>query len=144
LIQSAVSAGAQGVLVARVDLDAFIPLSEQLNKKGIAVVTTDGPIHNGPRLAHFSTDGMTVGKEIGTLLIEGLQKSGKPKPWYVVGFAGLPGTYDGMTRIEGALAVMNSLISSGDIILVSTEIANFDRQLAMQKMQGILTKNQKI
>lgn len=144
LIQSAVSAGAQGVLVARVDLDAFLPLARQLDAKAVAIVTTDGPVSNGPRLAHFAADDMALGKELGTLLMEGLAKSGKPKPWYIVAFAGLPGTYAGMTRVEGALAAMSASIAKGDIVMGSTQIANFDRQTAFEKMQAILTNNHKI
>jgi ribose transport system substrate-binding protein len=144
LIQSGVAAGARGVLVSRVDLDAFVPLARQLDERGVAIITTDGPIYNGARMAHFSVDDMVLGKEMGALLLEGLEKSGKQKPWNIVAFAGLPGTYSGMTRVEGALAAMKDAISKGDVKLVSTEIANFDRQTAMEKMQGILTKNHKI
>jgi len=144
LIQSAVAAGANGILVARVDLDAFVPLATELSEKGIAIVTTDGPVHYGPRIAHFAADDMELGRELAKALIEGLEKSGKPKPWNVVGFAGLPGTYAGLTRIEGALSVLNPMISSGDVVLLTTEIANFDRQLGMQKMEALLGKYSKV
>lgn len=144
LIQSAVAAGANGILVARVDLDAFVPLATELSEKGIAIVTTDGPVHYGPRIAHFAADDMELGREVAKALIEGLEKSGKPKPWNVVGFAGLPGTYAGLTRIEGALSILNPLISKGDVVLLATEIANFDRQLGMQKMEALLGKFSKV
>lgn len=144
LIEAAVAAGAKGVLVARVDLDAFVPLSQKLTQQGIAVVTTDGPVHTGPRLAHLSSDDMKVGQAIGKALLEGLEKSGKPKPWKIVAFAGLPGTYAGMVRIEGALSILNPLIQKGEIKLVSTEIANFDRELGMKKMEAILARTHEI
>jgi len=143
-IKAAISAGANGVIAARVDLDVFGELANELSKENISLVTTDGPVGSGPRVAHFGCDAMQIGNAMGEGLIEALEKSGKEKPWKIVAFAGLPGTYDGMLRIEGAMSAINSLVNDGEIEVLEIIVANFDRGIAMQKMQAMLSIYPKI
>lgn len=139
LIEGAVAGGADGVIVARVDLDAFVPWAKRVAGLGVPIVTTDGPFHRGPRLAHFSTDDVDMGRILAKEMLEALENSGKPKPWHLVVFAGLPGTYAGTLRPDGAMAVLRPYIDRGDVV-VTYEIANFARELAMKKMQAIIAK----
>jgi len=139
LIESAVTGGADGVIVARVNLDAFVPCANRINKLGVAIVSTDGPFHRGPRLAHFTTDAMDIGKILGREILEVLENSGKVKPWNIVVLAGLPGTYDGTIRTDGAMASLQPYIDKGEINIIY-EIANFSRSLALTKMSAILSK----
>ena len=144
LIQAAVSAGANAAIFAVVDVQGAIPLLDQLGAKGIPVVTTDGPAGVGPRLAHFASSDMALGEEEGNALMAGLAQAKIAKPWRIVTFAGLPGTYSGMTRVEGAVDAMEPLIQKHQIILVANEIANFDRSTAFQQMQALLTTTRDI
>jgi len=139
LIEGAVAGGADGVIVARVDLDAFVSWAKRVANFGVPIVTTDGPFHQGPRLAHFWADDVDMGRILAREMLKVLENSGKPKPWRLVVFAGLPGTYSGTLRPDGAMAILRPYIDSGDVV-VTYEIANFARELAMKKMQAILAK----
>lgn len=139
LIESSVAGGANGVIVARVDLDAFVPYAEELFKRGVPVVTTDGPFHRGPRLAHFSSDDVSIGKIQAKKMLQALEQSGKPKPWKLVIFAGAPGTYAGTLRPDGALSELRPYINKGEVQIIY-EIANFSRSEALTKMQAILAR----
>jgi len=138
-IRSGITQGMDGAVICRVDLYASESILEECAEEGVAVVTTDGPPHKGPRVAHLASDDIKCGELIAQALIEGLKKSGKPKPWKIVHFEGLPGTIAAGLRKEGVYRVLNPFVANGDVIIVADEVANFDRTLAKQKMEAILS-----
>ncbi|MBV9004982.1 MAG: sugar ABC transporter substrate-binding protein [Solirubrobacterales bacterium] len=101
-LNSAVSAGANGVGVSLVDLTAFnAPVSKALSS-GIPVVAYNADAPTNPRLAYIGQDLYLSGQEMGTH-IANLVPSGD-----VALFIATPGALNIQPRINGALATLKS------------------------------------
>ncbi len=101
-INSAVSAGVNGIAVSLVDLHAFnAPVQAALNA-GIPTIAYNADAATNPRLAYIGQDLYVSGQEMGKKII-GLVPSGD-----VALFIATPGALNIQPRIDGALATLKS------------------------------------
>ncbi len=101
-LNSAVSAGANGIAVSLVDKTAFnSPVSKALSA-GIPVVAYNADVPTNPRLAYIGQDLFVSGQRMGDH-IAGLVPSGD-----VALFIATPGSLNIQPRIDGALATLKA------------------------------------
>jgi simple sugar transport system substrate-binding protein len=101
-VNSAVSAGVNGIAVSLVDLHAFnAPVQAALNA-GIPTIAYNADAATNPRLAYIGQDLYVSGQEMGKKII-GLVPSGD-----VALFIATPGALNIQPRIDGALATLKS------------------------------------
>jgi simple sugar transport system substrate-binding protein len=101
-MQTAITAGVNGIGVSLVDLHAFIKPTTSALSAGIPVVAYNADAANNPRLAYIGQDLYVSGQEMGAH-IAALVPSGD-----VVLFIATPGSLNIQPRIDGALATLKS------------------------------------
>jgi ABC-type sugar transport system, periplasmic component len=110
-LNSAVTAGVDGIAVSLVDLQAFNKPVQSALDKGIPVVGYNADAADNPRLAYIGQDLFVSGQEMGKRIIS-LVPSGA-----VALFIATPGSLNIQPRIDGAL---DSIEKSGKSITTDT------------------------
>lgn len=121
--------------------EALVPAVVSASAAGIPVLTTDrdvAPAAHPQRLCFIATDNVAAGALESDELVEALTAAGRPKPWKIVVFFGIPGSTSGEDRKRGHLLVLDELEAKGEVEYVAQEVADFDRAKAMEKMTSIL------
>jgi simple sugar transport system substrate-binding protein len=99
-LNTAVSAGVDGIAVALVDLTAFNEPVEKALKAGIPVVSYNADAKDNKRLCYIGQDLFLSGKALGERIV-GLVTEGE-----VVGFIATPGQLNIQPRLDGAAAAI--------------------------------------
>ena len=99
-LNTAVSAGVDGIAVSLVDLTAFNEPVEKALKAGIPVVSYNADAKGNKRLCYIGQDLFLSGKGLGERIVE-LVTEGE-----VVGFIATPGQLNIQPRLDGAAAAI--------------------------------------
>ncbi|MCG5212596.1 sugar ABC transporter substrate-binding protein [Streptosporangium sp. KLBMP 9127] len=132
-VQSFVSQGVKGVVVAPQDTAAVAPTLQQLNAKKIPVVMVDTRPEQGDAFMVVRADNRAYGEKACRFLGEKLAKKGK-----VVMLQGDLASINGRDRTEAFNECMKTNYPE---IKVFGEATNWDGAVASQKLQTVMTAN---
>jgi putative multiple sugar transport system substrate-binding protein len=145
-VENMVTKGDKMLVIAAVNATAFGDVLGQAEDSDIPVISYDRLILDSDAVDYYATfDNVKVGIEQGTSLLEGLQATG-PGPYNVELFAGSPDDNNTKYFFQGAMSVLQPMIDSGDINIVSGQtdldqisILRWDAATAQQRMEDLLT-----
>lgn len=144
-----VTRGNQVMVVASIDGTALAGVLKEAKEAGIPVIAYDRLLRSTEAVDYYTTfDNLKVGELQANSLVEGLEASGKPKPWNVELFAGSPDDNNATFFYDGAMKVLQPMIDSGDIVIPSAETdfktvatLRWDAAVAKKRMENLLTKS---
>ena len=145
-VENMVTKGDTMLVIAAINATAFGDVLGQAEDADIPVISYDRLILDSDAVDYYATfDNVKVGIEQGTSLLEGLQATG-PGPYNVELFAGSPDDNNTKYFFEGAMSVLQPMIDSGDLKVVSGQtdldqisILRWDGATAQQRMEDLLT-----
>lgn len=132
LIEDAIAAKVDGIIITPADSNAIIPGIEKANAAGIPVSTPNTKAFGGDVLNWAGIQNYDVGCALGELLAESLDYKGN-----VVLLEGIPGSSTSIDRING---YTDTLKKYPDITILTTQTANFTRAEGMSVMENLLQK----
>jgi len=139
-IQTAITAGANVILINPVAPSAEVPYLEQAEQKGITVITLDRDTPTpSARLCYIGSNNTALGIMDAEALIYFLRMSGKQPPWKVVVIEGPPETGVGLMRNNAILSVLEPFVNNGTIQIVSEQNGQFSDSVAFSIMQSVIS-----
>jgi ribose transport system substrate-binding protein len=139
-IQSAISAGADVILINPVASDAVVPYLKQAESRGIVVITLDRDTTDpSARLSFIGSNNTALGIIEANALISYLRSSGKSPPWRVVVIEGPPETGVGLLRNNAILSVLQPYVNNGTVQIVSEQNGQFSDSVAFSIMQSVIS-----
>lgn len=137
-IQTAVSAGAKGIILNPVDT-SVTQAAQQATSQGVPVVTIDRDVSSpAARVAFIGDNDTQLGEQETTSCLQGLSKSGMPKPWHVAILQGTLGASTAVDRVAGTETALKPYISDGSVKVVLNQSANFDTGTAQSVVSSLL------
>ncbi len=148
-VNDMVTRGNQVMVVASIDGTALAGVLKEAKEAGIPVIAYDRLLRSTEAVDYYTTfDNAKVGELQATSLVQGLEASGKPKPWNVELFAGSPDDNNATFFFDGAMKVLQPMIDSGEIVIPSGETdfktvatLRWDAAVAKKRMENVLTKS---
>lgn len=134
-VQNLVTQQVDAILVNPVDSDAIVPAIEAANQANVPVLALDRAASGGEVVTLIASDNVEGGRIAARELIE-LVGSGP-----VAQLEGVPGTSAARDRGRGFQEVIDG---QGNVNLVASQPANFDRAQALNVTQNILQANPEI
>jgi len=135
-IENLITKKPDAIIIDTCDSDAIVSSVEACNEAGIPVFTMDRQSNGGEVISHIGYDAIKSGKIAGQYIVDMLGGNGK-----IVEIQGIMGTNVAQNRSAG----FNEIISANpDMEIVSTQVADFDREKAMSVMENILQANPEI
>ena len=134
------------LVIAAIDGTALGEVLTQAEDLDIPVISYDRLIRDSEAVDYYSTfDNFKVGVLQGESLVDGLKAKGKP-PYNIELFAGSPDDNNATFFFEGAMSVLQPMIDSGDMKVVSGQtdfeqvaILRWDPATAQKRMEDLLT-----
>ncbi len=117
-------------LINPTDSDAVVSAIRAANRAEVPVVTLDRGATGGDVLSHVASDNVQGGMMAGELIVKTLGGSGK-----VVELQGVAGTSAARDRGEG---FNNAIDAASGIVVVASQVADFDRTKGLNVMENIL------
>ena len=147
-IENMITKGADVLVIAAVDGSTLSATLDQAGKDGVKVIAYDRLLVNTEAVSYYATfDNFLVGVQQASSLVEGLKANGDG-PYNVELFAGSPDDTNSFYFFNGAMSVLQPMIDSGDIVVVSGQMTQeevgtlrWDGAVAQQRMDGILAAN---
>jgi len=118
------------MLINPTDSDAVVSAIRAANRAEVPVVTLDRGATGGNVMSHVASDNVQGGMMAGELIVKTLGGSGK-----VVELQGVAGTSAARDRGEG---FNNAVDAASGIIVVASQVADFDRTKGLNVMENIL------
>ena len=118
------------MLINPTDSDAVVSAIRAANRAEVPVVTLDRGATGGNVLSHVASDNVQGGMMAGELIVKTLGDSGK-----VVELQGVAGTSAARDRGEG---FNNAIDAASGIVVVASQVADFDRTKGLNVMENIL------
>ena len=145
-LENMVTAEPEALVIAAIDGTALGEVLDQAEELEIPIIAYDRLIRDSPTVDYYTTfDNEKVGVLQAESLVEGLEKTGPP-PYNVELFAGSPDDNNATFFWEGAMSVLQPMIDSGDMNVVSGQtefeqaaILRWDPATAQKRMEDILT-----
>lgn len=143
-IDSAVAAGAQGIILNAIDA-SVTQATLKATHKGIPVVTIDRDVSTPKaRFAFIGDNDFKLGQQEAVSCLQGMQAAGLPKPWHVVVLEGTLGASTAVDRLSGTEAELKPLEANGSVQVVLNQSANFDTGTAQTLMSSFLARSTNI
>jgi putative multiple sugar transport system substrate-binding protein len=147
-VENMVTKGEKILVVAAIDGTALGDVLKTAKDSDIPVISYDRLIRDTDAVDYYTTfDNEKVGVLQATSLVNGLKARGKA-PYNVELFAGSPDDNNATFFWNGAMKVLQPMIDSGDIKVVSGQtkfdqaaILRWDPATAQKRMEDILTKS---
>ncbi|MBO0805095.1 MAG: sugar ABC transporter substrate-binding protein, partial [Nocardiopsaceae bacterium] len=140
-IQTAVAAGAKGIILNAVDT-SVTQAAQHATSQGVPVVTIDRDISDpSARVAFIGDDDTRLGEQEATSCLSGLSASGLPKPWHVAILQGTLGATTATDRASGTKSALKHDIRDGTVKVVLDQSANFDTGTAQQTISSLLASH---
>lgn len=130
LIEDAIAAGVDAILIAPADSQAIVPGIEKANEAGIPVATPNTKSFGGEVLAWTGVENYEVGYGLGEKLAESINYEGN-----VVILEGVPGSSTSTERVQG---YNDALAQYPDIKIIASQTANYKRDEGMTVMENLL------
>lgn len=147
-VENMVTKGSTVLVIAAIDGTALGDVLQTAQDSDIPVIAYDRLIRDSDAVDYYATfDNEKVGKLQAESLVEGLKARGDG-PYNVELFAGSPDDNNATFFWNGAMGVLQPMIDSGDINVVSGQtdfeqaaILRWDPATAQKRMEDILTKS---
>jgi putative multiple sugar transport system substrate-binding protein len=149
-IENMVTKGAKVLIIAAVDGTTLSDVLQKARDAGIKVFAYDRLISKTENVDYYTTfDNFGVGVLQGNSLIAGLkERFPSVKPWNVELFGGSPDDTNAFYFYDGAMSVIQPLIDSGEIAIVSGQMGmdkvgtlRWDGAVAQARMDNLLSAN---
>lgn len=135
-IENLVTKKPDAIIIDTCDSDAIVSSIEMCNDANIPVFTMDRQANGGIVVAHIGYDAIKSGKLAGQYLVDQLNGEGK-----IVELQGIMGTNVAQNRSKGFYEIMDA---NPDMVVVASQVADFDRAKAMSVTENILQANKEI
>jgi len=144
-IETAIGKGYSAFLVNPIQLQSAEPALRKAKDAGIPVITVDrDTADKSLRMVFVGTDNVKAAEVEAQIFISMLQASGKPKPWKIVMLQGTAGASTAEDRKKGFHNVIDPLVSRGDVVVVYEDYADFRSDVALSKVESVLSKTRDI
>jgi putative multiple sugar transport system substrate-binding protein len=149
-IENMVTKGAKVLIIAAIDGSTLSDILKKAHEAGAKVFAYDRLITKTGDVDYYTTfDNFGVGVLQGNSLIKGLkERFPSVKPWNVELFGGSPDDTNAFYFYDGAMSVLQPLIDSGDIVIVSGQMGmdkvgtlRWDGAVAQARMDNLLSAN---
>ena len=149
-IENMVTKGAKVLIIAAIDGSTLSDILKKAQEAGAKVFAYDRLITKTGDVDYYTTfDNFGVGVLQGTSLIAGLkERFAGVKPWNVELFGGSPDDTNAFYFYDGAMSVIQPLIDSGDVAIVSGQMGmdkvgtlRWDGAVAQARMDNLLSAN---
>jgi putative multiple sugar transport system substrate-binding protein len=149
-IENMVTKGVKVLIIASIDGTTLSDVLQKAHDAGIKVFAYDRLISKTANVDYYTTfDNFGVGVLQGNSLIAGLkERFGSVKPWNVELFGGSPDDTNAFYFYDGAMSVLQPLIDSKDIAIVSGQMGmetvgtlRWDGAVAQARMDNLLSAN---
>ena len=149
-IENMVTKGAKVLIIAAIDGTTLSDVLQKAHDAGIKVFAYDRLISKTENVDYYTTfDNFGVGVLQGNSLIAGLkERFPSVKPWNVELFGGSPDDTNAFYFYDGAMSVIQPLIDSGEIAIVSGQMGmdkvgtlRWDGAVAQARMDNLLSAN---
>ena len=121
------------IIINPTNTESITPGIELANKENIPVITVDRKSSAGKILCHIESDNIEGGRMAARILAKSINSKGR-----VIEIEGIPGT---SAAHERGLGFNEELGKYPNIVVVSREVANFDRKEARAIMRHLLQNN---
>ncbi|MDE3121104.1 MAG: sugar ABC transporter substrate-binding protein [Paracoccaceae bacterium] len=147
-IENMITKGDKVLVIAAIDGTTLSNALANAKAAGIKVIAYDRLIKGTPNVDYYATfDNFKVGVEQADSLVQGLkQRFPKVHPWNVELFGGSPDDNNSYFFYNGAMSVLEPLIKSGDIKIVSGQMGmdkvgtlRWDGAVAQARMDNLLS-----
>lgn len=132
-IEDLITQGVDVIVVNPVDSSAIVSSIESANSAGIPVLTVDRGADGGEVVSHIASDNVLGGELAGEYLFDQIGGQGQ-----VAQLEGVAGTSAARDRGQG---FQNALDAAGDVELVASQTANFNREEGLNVAENILQAN---
>ncbi|MCO5082768.1 MAG: sugar ABC transporter substrate-binding protein [Rhizobiaceae bacterium] len=122
------------VCVAPIDVRGIVPAAKQATDAGVPFVAVGGKVEGYP---YIGADDTEFGVNMGKLIVEALDKSGKEGPYKIAFLRGLPGGAPDRLRREGILSVISA---RPDIEVVAEIVTEWSPDKGLSGTQDLLQK----
>ena len=147
-VENMVTKGEKMLVIAAIDGTALGDVLQKAEDSDIPIIAYDRLIRDSDAVDYYTTfDNEKVGELQAQSLVDGLEAKGKG-PYNVELFAGSPDDNNATFFWNGAMNVLQPLIDSGDMKVVSGQtdfkqaaILRWDPATAQKRMEDILTKS---
>ncbi|MCO4784496.1 multiple monosaccharide ABC transporter substrate-binding protein [Marinomonas atlantica] len=146
-IENMIVKGVDVLVIAAIDGTTLSNALENADASGISVVAYDRLIKNSPYVDYYATfDNFQVGVQQAKSLISGLENRFGEGPYNVELFGGSPDDNNAYFFYKGAMSVLQPLIDSGEIIVVSGQqgmdkvgTLRWDGSVAQARMDNLMS-----
>jgi putative multiple sugar transport system substrate-binding protein len=149
-IENMVTKGAKVLIIAAIDGSTLSDILKKAHEAGAKVFAYDRLITKTGDVDYYTTfDNFGVGVLQATSLVKGLkERFPGVKPWNVELFGGSPDDTNAFYFYDGGMSVLQPLIDSGDITIVSGQLGmdkvgtlRWDGAVAQARMDNLLSAN---
>jgi putative multiple sugar transport system substrate-binding protein len=149
-IENMVTKGAKVLVIASIDGSTLSDILAKAKEAGVKVIAYDRLITKTGNVDYYTTfDNFGVGVLQANTLVQGLkERFGSVKPWNVELFGGSPDDTNAFYFYDGAMSVLQPMIDSGDIAIVSGQMGmdkvgtlRWDGAVAQARMDNLLSAN---
>ncbi|WP_163269102.1 multiple monosaccharide ABC transporter substrate-binding protein [Chelativorans alearense] len=147
-IENMITKGVNVLVIAAIDGTTLSNALENANAADIKVIAYDRLIRDSEYVDYYATfDNFKVGVQQATSLVNGLkERFPDEKPWNVELFGGSPDDNNAYFFYNGGMSVLQPLIDSGDIVVVSGQegmdtvgTLRWDGAVAQSRMDNLLS-----
>ena len=148
-IENMITKGADVLVIAAIDGTTLSNALENAAAAGIKVIAYDRLIRDSGNVDYYATfDNFKVGVQQASSLVKGLGERFGEGPYNVELFGGSPDDNNAFFFYNGAMSVLQPLIDSGKIVIVSGQMGmdkvgtlRWDGAVAQARMENLLSAN---
>ena len=146
-IENMITKGVDVLVIAAIDGTTLSNALENAHYAGIKVIAYDRLIRDSEYVDYYATfDNFQVGVQQATSLVDGLKARFGEGPYNVELFGGSPDDNNAYFFYNGAMSVLQPLIDSGDVVIVSGQqgmdtvgTLRWDGAVAQSRMDNLLS-----
>ncbi|WP_071796528.1 multiple monosaccharide ABC transporter substrate-binding protein [Natronohydrobacter thiooxidans] len=146
-VENMITSGVDVLVIAAIDGTTLSNALENAHFAGIQTIAYDRLIRDSEYVSYYATfDNFKVGVQQASSLVEGLQERFGDGPYNVELFGGSPDDNNAYFFYDGAMSVLQPMIDSGDIVIVSGQMGmdrvgtlRWDGAAAQARMDNLLS-----
>lgn len=146
-VENMITSGVDVLVIAAIDGTTLSNALENAHFAGIQTIAYDRLIRDSEYVSYYATfDNFKVGVQQATSLVDGLKERFGDGPYNVELFGGSPDDNNAYFFYNGAMSVLQPLIDSGDIVIVSGQMGmdrvgtlRWDGSAAQARMDNLLS-----
>ena len=146
-IETMLVRGIDVLIVCPIDGGALDSVLSRAKRAGVTIIAYDRNLTDTQHVDYYITfDSLDIGRMMGQGVVDGLRASRRPSPWNVELFAGSLDDSNTIHYFEGAMEIIQPLITSGEIVVRSgqtrlEQVATLEwaAERAQARMDNLLT-----